>query len=298
MSVWGVVFWLVAATGLAALCGSFLGGLHPAGDSLAVFRSHIAGAGALWVLIGWATGMTSPAWLVLLAVAVTPAAMGYTRYEFVSAAPNTTIYQKNMRYRNPDISELTADIREIAPDILTLQEMTVDHTKILQELKDILPYSHHCDYGPVGTAAVASRWPTIDGSKLCVDGFTAMRVDAPEGPLWVGSVHLHWPWPERQRVMVDDLVPVMQGLDGPAIVGGDFNMVPWSSTLRRIATALGAERAGRVRMSFPLNHPKGLPLEQIAQLPIDHVLIPAGKRGASELRPKLGSDHRGLVVRF
>jgi endonuclease/exonuclease/phosphatase (EEP) superfamily protein YafD len=32
-------------------------------------------------------------------------------------------------------------------------------------------------------------------------------------------------------------------------------------------------------------------------LPIDHVLLPVGWSGGKELRPELGSDHRGVVVR-
>jgi endonuclease/exonuclease/phosphatase (EEP) superfamily protein YafD len=298
MALWKTAFWLLFAVALATICASFFGALHPAGDSLAVFRNHIAGIGALWILLGWATGVASPAWLGVMGLAVLPALVGYTQYEFVSPQSDVAIYQKNMLFLNPDPADLEADIRTVSPDILTLQEVPEEHAHILDDLHDILPYAILCDYGAAGAVAVASRWPAVEGSRICQGGFAALQVESPDGPLWVASLHLDWPWPEHQVVQLNRLLPVLEWMEGPAVLGGDFNMVPWSSTMRRMTAALGAERAGKVRPSYQLNRPGILPIFKFVSLPIDHVLIPSGKRGASELRPLLGSDHRGLVVRY
>ncbi|SFB79125.1 endonuclease/exonuclease/phosphatase family protein [Tropicimonas isoalkanivorans] len=298
MRRWKAVFRLGLAVGFVALGASFLGALHPAGDSLAVFRNYIAGAGVLWVLMGWATRVASPVWLLPLGVAVLPAFAGYTRTEYVSPDHTVTIYQKNMLRKNPDPSGLVADIRAVRPDILTMQEVPVGPTWFPDALQDILPYSHSCGRGSAGAVVVASRWPVIDGERICVSGLAALRVDGPDGPLWVASLHLRWPWPEQQARHLDHLLPVMERMGAPTVLGGDFNMVPWSSTMRRVTEALGAERAGRVRPSFALYRPGMLPIMRFVSLPIDHVLVPEGKRGASELRPLLGSDHLGMVVRY
>jgi len=75
--------------------------------------------------------------------------------------------------------------------------------------------------------------------------------------------------------------------DGKAVLGGDFNMVTWSHTMRRIERVSGTKRIGAVWNTISL---KGLPL------PIDYVL--ASGTGSSERRPLLGSDHHGLVARI
>lgn len=161
---------------------------------------------------------------------------------------------------------------------------------MLENLADILPHARVCEPTRVGSVALATRWPPVDGSEICVEGLAAVQVDTPEGRMWIVSLHLAWPWPFDQSEHVRQRLDVLERLEGPVVLGGDFNMVPWSHAMRRIASAIGAERAGKVRPSFPLN--------PVLVLPIDHVLIPAGKRGATGLRPLLGSDHHGLVARY
>ena len=96
--------------------------------------------------------------------------------------------------------------------------------------------------------------------------------------------HTYW---ERSRAEAKQAEARYLGQGGgPAIMGGDFNMVPWSETLDDIADAAGFERAGPSRPTFQLGP---------FPLPIDHVFAPAG--GRVEVRGLSGSDHRGLLAR-
>lgn len=286
------LYWMICAAGLVLLAASFGGALHPAGDSLAVFRLHISLA--CLVLLLPALRMRAAAGIACLAVALA-ALSGVLWTTFVPAGGDgggISLYQKNLRFAPRDLAPLIDDIRDADPDLLTLQEVTPGNEALLTALADRLPTQLVCPFARVGAVAVASRWPLAGGETLCVErrGLAGIRVQTPQGPVWLVSLHLHWPWPHRQPSQREVLLPVLAGLEQPVVIGGDFNMVPWSHTLRSITKATETTRIGRAFNSmtrFPL-----------VPLPIDHVLIPAGANGGTEKRPLLGSDHHGIVAEF
>ncbi|WP_116081903.1 endonuclease/exonuclease/phosphatase family protein [Tropicimonas sp. IMCC34011] len=282
-----LIWTFVAGLGGLALAGSFLGALHPAGDSLAVFRLWIAGALALWLLLGTSLGLCRWTWLILPAVAILPVLWAYSAPE---GGGERTIYQKNMLFRPKDLGPIEADIRSVGADIVMLQEVSDANQPILGALSDMLPSQTFCPGPSVGGVAVLSRWPKIEGTEVCASGVAAMRVRSPDGPLWIVSVHLSWPWPRAQAAQVRILEDRLRMLDGPVVMAGDFNMVRWSSAVRRLARASRTAPAGRARGSFRL--------VDTVPIAIDNVLIPKGEHGASELRGLFGSDHKGLVVRY
>ena len=288
--------WVLGGLGALALFGSFLGAMHPAGDALAVIRLQLSaaelGAGVLLTVMrvrwGWVLAAGALAVLGVTLGPLTPLGAAAS-----SAVSGVTVYQKNLLFRLSDSAPLIADIRAVAPDVLTLQEVSHANRAILAELGTDFPSQQFCRFGTVGGVAVASRWPLIPDTGICQrnDGLVAMQVQTPNGPLWLVSIHLHWPWPRdqaAQAAQVAQLLPTLEKLDGPVIVGGDFNMVPWGSSVQRIAAATGTTRQGGIYSSFPRFAPWG-------PLPIDHVLTPGV--ATIELRPLLGSDHRGLVAR-
>ncbi len=88
------------------------------------------------------------------------------------------------------------------------------------------------------------------------------------------------------------LLPALASVARPVLVGGDFNMVPWSHTLARFAQATGTERAGSILYTLPL-------AGGWVALPIDHVLVPRGMgRSGTRRLPLLGSDHHGVLAGF
>ena len=278
---------------LALLLASYLGALHPLGDSLAVFRIWLAaavfvfsfalifGKARRFAQVGLLAAVASAAPIILSANAGTaPSDAAYS------------LYQKNL-YFNVDSPLKTAiDIRASNPDFVTLQELASNNRRVLTDLKRAYPSMQFCPFVTVGGTAVLSRWPRIKGSEICADGYglAGMQVETPDGPVWVLSVHLHWPYPYGQAEHVKILLPMIEALDGPVVIAGDFNMVPWSSVVRKFGRATGTTRAGHV---FATMHQ----LDGLVPLPIDHVLTPGGN-GTISARPKLGSDHLGVLATF
>ena len=278
-----------------ALAGSYLGALHPVGDSLAVFRIWLAGlllpfALALLVLRPRLIGLGATVFATLALISATP--MRGTAAHVSEFARPQTVYQKNLLFALPNADAILADIAEVSPDHITLQELA--QTNRAQVL-DVLPQyyaRHYCPFATVGGVAVLSRYEVIDGSAFCLEerGMAGFQVQSPQGPLWVVSVHLHWPYPFGQRAQVEELLPIIEALDGPVLIGGDFNMVPWSWVMR------GFERASGSRLPRPISGTIRLFDGWVAP-PIDHVILP-GRGGITSVRPRLGSDHLAVVGMF
>lgn len=280
---------LAALVILAALpvLGGYFGWLHPLGDSLAVFRLQGAGALALVAaaaLLAGATGVGRLGMVLALAAGV-PVAWSYQGAG--AAGGDLRLYQKNMLFRNDDLAGLQADIRAAAPDVLTLQEVSEPNKALLAGLADVLPFQLWCPFAAVGGPAVATRLTPVPGQEVCARGLAAMKVQGPQGPVWLVSIHLHWPWPYDQSAHVAALLPVLEEMEAPVVMAGDFNMVRWSDALAALRGAAGATHAGPVRGTYTGFQP------WIA-LPIDHILSPGG--GTIATRPGLGSDHLGLLA--
>ena len=279
---------------LVLLLGSYLGAYYPLGDSLAVFRGPLATLTGLSALLLGRSGAKMLAGLVGALVLWSAYTVLGPRLENAKTldAPYTH-YQKNMLYKMPTFTGLRDDILKQAPDFITLQEVSNRNKPILADLQSQFPSQLFCPFAAVGGVAVASRWPLIKNSARCFaqSGMAAIEVDTPDGRVWLVSLHLHWPYPEGQAEQVRKLVPMLKALDGPVVLGGDFNMVPWSHTMRTITTATNTRRIGVPQYT--------LPLKNLYTLPIDHVLVNANTHPAStSKRPLLGSDHFGVLARF
>lgn len=282
--------WILAGLGaglLLALALGYLGRWHPAGDSFAVFRAQGAVALALLSGLGFLAGARRWAGIGLVVAGLTGGPL-LVAYQAPGVAGDLTLYQKNTLFRNADLAALAADIRAVAPDMLTLQEVSDPNLALLAGLEDVLPHQIYCPFGSVGGTAVATRLLPVPGATICARGLAAMQVEGPQGRVWLVSIHLHWPWPYEQAAHLEALLPVIEGLEGPVVVAGDFNMVRWSAALAAVRQAARVSPAGPVRGTFPQFGP-------LLVLPIDHVMAPGG--GSLELRPLAGSDHLGLLAR-
>lgn len=284
---------IVALIPIALLVGSTPGSLHPLADSLAVFRFHIAGfaviSAAVLLAQGWRrSGMAT--------AALSLAAIGAIWWSYVPPTPTTqlpyTLYQKNLSYRLGDAADIIADMRASNADFITLQEVTTRNTEILDGLSPDYSSQALCKFRSVGGVAVASRFPKTDAEVVCDSqyGLVALQVKTPDGPVWLVSLHLSWPFPYPQADHVRRVVPLLEQLSGPVVLGGDFNMVPWSYTMTQIETATRARRVGATNGTFHL--------ENLIMIPIDHVLAPTNCLGAVSTLDLLGSDHHGVLARF
>lgn len=284
----------LAAFVLALVGLGYLGALHPIGDSFAVFRLPlIVGAGLLGLVLR--PRRLAVTWVcLLLALAAHHLWQGRpAQMAGAGAVPDFVLYQQNLLWNRGTLGAgWQAALDQAQPDALTLQEVSEGNRPILAALAVDYPTQVVCPFGKIGAPAVLSRWPAVPGTQTCVHEhrMAAVQLDHPDGPVWVVSLHLRWPWPDGQGDQVRALVPVLQGLSGDVVIGGDFNAVAWSDTLRRVARAARAQRLGPYSTTFhipPVMYPLG----------IDHVLSPWR---AVELRvmPKFASDHHGVLARL
>lgn len=278
------------------LIGGFLGAVHPVGDSLAVFRGVLTAAAlGLALLLVWARGRYRGLLSVILGIAGLAALLPHWVAATAPARPpggTYALYQKNASFDLRTPAQVLTDIRRTDPHFITLQEVTAPNRTILDGLPPNYVTRHWCAFNAVGGVAIASVFPAVSGSEVCVEGFglASVTVETLDGPMRVISLHLHWPWPQGQQDQLEVLMPFLEADGQPTLIGGDFNMVRWSETMARIMAASNTQTVGVSLVTLPLSD---LPF---GGLSIDHVLAPTG--GRLERRPLNGSDHYGLLARF
>lgn len=284
---------LFALGALVSLLG-LLGALHPAGDSFAVLRPACVGGFLLLVLLCLVARLRTLSLASLGAAVILASSIAISVFPRAgSGTAEITLYQKNMLFVNADWRAVAADIRAMQPDVITLQEVSERNLPILADLADLYPSQQFCPFAAVGGVAVLSRFPVHADGGTCPDapGLAVLRVAGPTGPLWLMSLHLHWPWPMGQAAQAAKVETLLARLNGPRAMGGDFNMIPWSHRLRSLSNAAQGSRAGPAHITFSLGRN-----DTLYPMPIDHVIGPEG--GDLTRRPRLGSDHFGLFARL
>lgn len=279
---------------LAGLIASYLGGLHPVGDSLAVGRPvlivAVAGLAALVFALGRRL-LGALAGLVAVAASVHVAALvfglGSRAAASASASPVITVYSKNLLAVNADTAALAAHIVGSGADIVLLQEVSDLNRQVMDQVSPALPYQHVCRFSRWSGIALLSRWPLGETGCTATRAAAVARVQASTGPIWVTSVHLPWPWPFEQAARVEQVARLVEQHDGARIVAGDFNMVAWGQSVAQIARASGTRRLAGVARTYVL---RGYPLG------IDHMLTSG--TGTVVTAPRLGSDHFGLIAQL
>ena len=279
---------------LAALIASYLGHLHPVGDSLAVFRQYliILTGGSIFLMVYLGRRYLAVFALTVSIMASTPFLVQLMFFNQLESS-DFVIYQKNMSVDLTDEAAFVQDLRSVNPDFATFQEASSKNRALIESVGDILPFVHYCHANRWTGTAIASRWPIVRGTARCdPDVRTAyMQVETSKGPIWLVSIHQKWPWPSAQPEEKPAFLNFLKNLKGDVVVAGDFNMVPWSYTMQEYEKAANASLIPGLRGSFPLTW-------DVFWIPIDHILLADGFRGSAEMRGFFGSDHRGIVGRF
>lgn len=283
-------FVTVCCGGLLAF--SYAGAWHPAGDSFAVFRLWIA-AGLL--LLGFFSlvsrariiGFTAVISALISAGAIVPMFMGAPANLSGEIDADVVVYSKNTLGGRGDDVAIVADIRASGADIVLLQELSETRSDFVGQMRDTLGYSHICRFSDWSGIGVISRWPIEETYCSPHRSFAAAYVVGPDGPFWAVSTHLVWPFPYGQWRFLDEAMPFLESVSGPAVVGGDFNMPPWGASVRRIGRATGTSLIGPVRTTLWV---RKVPLQ------IDNFL--SNGTGQVIVRPQFGSDHFGVVARI
>ena len=237
---------ILLALALVALLASTLGRLHPLGDSLAVFRLWIAGGvgGLAVVALVCRSRPVGGAGLVAAALAAGPILADFAGNSTLSAdlsGNSLLVYSKNTLGGRGDDAAIVADILRMEADLVFLQEVSVTRSDYGGALAETHPHQHLCRFSDGTGIAVLSRWPLSQPYCSPQRSFAAARVAAPFGEVWAISTHLMWPYPYGQSTGLDAAMPFLDSIAGPVIVAGDFNMVPWGHSVRRIARATGTQ---------------------------------------------------------
>ena len=187
------------------------------------------------------------------------------------------------------------------PDVVTVEELTPAFQKALVARGLVFNKG-------VASTAIFSRDPrgrhpfeVPAGDWKLLPEFARASFPAPDGgeAFSVVAVHLTWPSISRQWGQRDVLASLLDRYPRDRlIVAGDFNLTPWSFTLRRLDGRLGLERRDRAIASWPaMQRLRGRLVMLPAMLPIDHIYAGSAWRTVSLTRgPRLGSEHYPLVI--
>ena len=266
---------------LMAVLFGFAGGLHPVFDSLSLLRLPLAIV-CLLVLV-----FPMGARLRLMLAAAVMLGAGTTVPMFFGAQPadDLRIYSKNMWFANRELDALAADIRQSGADVVALQEVSLANRAMMAKLRDVYPHQHVCSFSGWSGIAVLSRDPILQTACSDRRAVAAAQIQIGQGPVWVASVHLRWPFPYSNATSARSGMALLGTLEGPVVMAGDFNIFPWANSVQELQQAAGLQVAQPVRPTFDL---RGVPLL------LDHVHAPGG--GRAQYRPLLGSDHLGVLA--
>ena len=234
-----IVLFILALIAPILLLLSAGGAIHSLGDSLAVFRFHIGLFALASAVVLYRLDWRKFA-LAIAALSIAASGSILASYQHTHAHPLTyTLYQKNLSFRLQNPPAITQDVQWRNPDFVTFQEVTSQNRAILTSIQDTHPSQSICDFARVGGVAVASRFPAVPGTATCSEtkGLAAIQLQTPDGPVWLVSIHLHWPYPFGQAQHVKQLLPTIETFKGKVILAGDFNMVPWAWAMREFERA-------------------------------------------------------------
>jgi endonuclease/exonuclease/phosphatase (EEP) superfamily protein YafD len=301
---------LIALLGMGAIAGvalGFAGSLHPAFDTIAHFRWHFSLMLLALVLLGLMLKIRRAPFIMMVfaAIGIWQSGAGNRMGQPDPAVPidgkSHQLLHFNLRFDNPQKSEVLAFIRSTNADILSLSETSRQWEPLLATLGDLYPYLFHCpEWSKIGGVMILSKFPMGQDKDYCHDyaaiGLTEIEIDGQ----WieVGTAHMRWPWPASGPQQLTALRPQLEKIGTNAIIAGDFNATTWSWAMQRFASYSGM----RIVRGFGGTwiH-KALPaaLAPWLGLPIDNVLAKGNIVITRTMTmPPVGSDHLPLLITF
>ena len=232
------------------LVAGFFGAWHPAFDSFAHFRVHLAVlilvaalpliASAWWK--HWLLATLLGAAAIVSAVGLPSLGVGPVHAGFEQrpiTAKGYRLLHLNLRYDNSRPERVVAMLNDLQPDFVMLNEVSDMWVDRLRDMLNLYPYQWRCGRGArSGGTAILSRHPFGTGrmTECAGDGSLAIaQVELDGRPVDLAALHLGWPWPHGQSRQVTRLAPRLGSLGNDAILTGDLNAVPWSRTARRVS---------------------------------------------------------------
>jgi endonuclease/exonuclease/phosphatase (EEP) superfamily protein YafD len=295
----------------APLIAGFFGKLHPALDSFAHFRVHLAILMAIATLPLLASKYRKEGAAALLlavsAFATTSNLLGLGPVHAGSFQPRSDeqpvykLLQLNLRYNNPEPNKVLSLIGRLRPDVVTLEEVSDMWKEKLALLSSAYPYSIICPYpNRVFGVAILSSRPMADGRQAnCYErGSLAIApVDFGGRVVEVAALHLGWPWPFEQSRQIAAVAQPLSQLGETALLAGDLNATPWSAATRRVGELGGLTMVPSVGPSWQWwRLPEFL---RFSGLPIDQAFHKGDViLNSAHTLAEAGSDHLPVLVEF
>lgn len=293
---------LMVPLGVATAALSGIG--HRTFDILAQFTAPALLATAVFTAVLAAARLKATAAMGLTACAALLAAVlpqwspGGPRAE--AGSPVVRLYSANVFYLNDDVAAIRRSIEAADADIVILIELGREPTARIDALLAGYPHraaSMRMDVtrGP-SRSVIASRYPLTPRADP-PDGLHAVAATArtPLGPLNVVGVHLTRPWPFKEQwgqiSQTMALQAVVDGMEGPVVVAGDFNSVSSARIGRQVKRDIGLHPAPAFQGTWPVDAPAplGVTIDQVYASPdLAFVRRSLGRNN--------GSDHRPVVT--
>ncbi len=198
--------------------------------------------------------------------------------------------------RSPD--KIVSYLRGVQADVVILIEFGPSKLALLAKLAADYPYQVHCAKRWYCSLALLSRHPisrakarspTKTGPAVVTARIALpARNGQPGRRITVVGTHIFRPStsPRLHVSHLQQLAVLVNNINGPYILAGDFNATPWSQSYRNFVGNTELVTGGMMRPSWPA-WPVSLP-----QFEIDHIFASKGlsiiKRGVGA---NVGSDH-------
>lgn len=194
-------------------------------------------------------------------------------------APTIAVLSMSLRGGTPGMAPTADLIRRVGPDLVMLQE--VDHIDALLARLAAAPgpggdaWPYHCRSG---RTLLLSRHPVGAPHPANSEMAVLCPVETPLGRIWAGALRMpkaRWRGAEAaaQREGYARLLGMLDGLDAPVILAGDFNATPLGTPYRMVARRLeNAFAAAGSGLGFTFPTPARPLLGRLGPfLRIDHV---------------------------
>lgn len=292
----------LGSIGIAA-AGAWLGAWHWIGDILALPVAYYL----LAALVLMGVFLHQRAWRQ---VAVAGSLLLLTSYQLTSyphvqpvsqptVQPNLRVLVYNIYYQNTDLAAVVDVVTQYDPDVVFLMEYSEAVQQQIEASFAGYPYRLVQPSRMTMGLALFSRVPIAD---VTVHRTEATRIPVYQAQLQLAGQSISFvgghPWPPQlrwgalHRRQMQEIIRVAELASPPLIVAGDFNAVPWSATMRRLAAHAEVRP---IRQAFDLTS-TWRPIPGFG-LALDHVLVSAEWQVlAQQYGPPGGSDHVPLIV--
>ena len=288
---------------LGGLIAGRLGDVWPAFDIAAHFTTHftamaiLAALAVVWprlallaLPLGAVTIVTSVALHATLATAIPDAAELPSQGR---SGTRLTVVALNTWHANRTPEQIALYLNEVRADVVLLSEFGPTKQRLLDDLKALYPYRVSCAHRWFCSLVLLSRHPLSDFGMWDASSerppVVWARVQLGTGPgVTVVGTHVYRPSrsPRLHLRHLDALSRWLDTIDGPVVVGGDFNSTDWASAYRRFTAETRLTEIGPGRPSWPA-WPVTLP-----QFALDHILARSGiSQIAAGVGQPVGSDH-------